>query len=205
MALEQTNINISFLNGNYNSANKDGNGFWLSVGTWTTSADISANQTTIDISDLTLFHNSSGMFSSYTLSVYLRAEYLLNDNPVTQYKYFFGDSNGTSVGQKSMTSTSLSLLTSAQIAPVVIPHNTDGTRPDLVIRGFCDAGTNASFVPENTQASTNALTLLRIPRGPRVKDGGIWKNTVLYVKDAGVWKIAIPYVKDNGTWKIGGG
>ncbi len=88
---------------------------------------------------------------------------------------------------------------------MTIPHNLDGTRTDLVIRGFVDAPTNASYVPENTLAYSNPVTLPRIPRGPRVKDAGVWKNTVLYVKDAGVWKIAIPYVKDNGTWKIGGG
>lgn len=205
MALEQTNINIAFANGNYNSANKDGNGFWLSVGTYTTSADISANETTIDISDLTLWHNSAGMFTNYSLNVYLRAEYKLNTNPVTQYRYFFGDADGATVGQKSMPNTTLSLLTSSQIAPVVIPHNTDGTRPDLVIRGYCDGVGTVKFIPANTQASTNNLTLPRIPRGPRVKDASVWKNTVLYVKDNGVWKIAIPYVKDNGTWKIGGG
>jgi hypothetical protein len=203
MALEQTNANIAFANGNWTSATKDSNGFWISIGTYNSSANIEANETTIDISDLTLNHNSSGMFSSYTLSVYLRAEYTYGGQLF--YKYFFGDSNGTTVGQKTMSSTSLSLLTSTQIASVTIPHNLDGTRTDLVIRGFVDAPTNASYVPENTLAYSNPVTLPRIPRGPRVKDAGVWKNTVLYVKDAGVWKIAIPYVKDNGTWKIGGG
>jgi hypothetical protein len=205
MALEQTDINIIFSNGNHNSTNKDSNGFWLSVGTYTTSADISANETTVDISDLTLWHNSSGMFTNYQLSVYLRAEYKLDFDPVIKYKYFFGDANGNSIGNKSMPNNTLSLLTTSQIAPVVIPHNIDGTRPDLVIRGFCDAPSNESFLPSNTQASTNNLTLPRIPRGPRVKDGNVWKNTVLYVKDNNEWKIAIPYVKDNNVWKIGGG
>jgi len=205
MALEQTNINLALLNGNWNNANKDGNGFWLTAGTYSTSADIAENITTIDISDLTLNHNSGGMFTNYSLNVYLRAEYKLNTNPVTQFKYFFGDADGTTVGQKSMPNTTLSLLTSSQIAPVVIPHNTDGTRPDLVIRGFCDGAGTANFIPVNTQAFTDPLTLSRIPRGPRVKDANVWKNTVLYVKDNNVWKIAIPYVKDNNTWKIGGG
>jgi len=205
MALEQTDININFVNGNYNSSNKDGNGFWLTVGTYSSSATIDSNQTTVDISDLTLNHSSSGMFSNWTLNVYLRAEYYLNGSPQLSYRYFFGDSNGASVGAKSMTNTTLSLLTSAQIAPVVIPHNIDGTRPDVVIRGYVDAATNASYVPENTLAYTTNITLPRIPRGPRVKDSGVWKNTVLYVKDSGVWRIAVPYVKDNGTWKIGGG
>ncbi len=134
MALEQTNANIAFANGNWTSATKDSNGFWISIGTYNSSANIEANETTIDISDLTLNHNSSGMFSSYTLSVYLRAEYTYGGQLF--YKYFFGDSNGTTVGQKTMSSTSLSLLTSTQIASVTIPHNLDGPRTDLVIRGI---------------------------------------------------------------------
>ena len=205
MALEQTNVNIALTNGNWNSATKDGNGFWLTAGTYSSSANIDTNETTIDISDLTLNHNSSAMFSNYTLSVYLRAEYKLNNSSQTTYKYLFGDADGVTVGQKTMSGTSLSLLTSTQIASVVIPHDVDGTRPDLIIRGYVDAPSNATYVPENTQAYTYSMTLPRIPRGPRVKDSGVWKNTVLYVKDSGTWKIAIPYVKDSGTWKIGGG
>lgn len=198
-------VALDFTGGDYNSSNKDGNNFWLTTGTYTVTQDIAGNSSTIDISDLTLNHASAGMFSSYTLNVYLRAEYKLNGSATTSYKYFFGDSNGASVGQKSMPNTTLSLLTTAQIAAQIIPHNSDGTRPDLVIRGFCDAATNATYVPENTLAYTSAISLSRIPRGPRVKDGGVWKNTILYVKDNGTWKIAVPYVKDNGTWKIGGG
>jgi hypothetical protein len=202
MSLEQT-ANIALTNGNWNSSTKDTNGFWLTAGTYSSSADIAKNQTTIDISDLTLNHNSANKFSDWTLTVYLRAEYTYGGQ---QYiKYFFGDSNGTSIGQKSMPGTTLSLLTSTQIATVVIPHDLDGTRSDLVVRGYVDAVTDANNVPDKTEAFTYAITLPRIPRGPRVKDSGVWKNTVLYVKDSGVWKIAVPYVKDNGTWKIGGG
>jgi hypothetical protein len=145
------------------------------------------------------------LIQHYTLYVYLRAEYKLNGSSTTSYKYFFVDSNGNSIGQKSMPNKTLSLLTSTQIAPVKIPHNSDGTRPDVVIRGYCDSTDSASWVPESTTANTSAFSLPRIPRGPKVKDSGVWKNTVMYVKDGGVWKIAIPYVKDNGTWKIGGG
>lgn len=196
-------VALDFTGGDYNSSHKDGNGFWLTTGTYTITQDIAANTSTIDISDLTLNHTYAGQFSQYTLNVYLRAEFVLNG--VTTHKYFFGDSNGASIGQKSMPNTTLSLLTTSQIAAQTIPHNTDGTRPDVVIRGFCDAATNVTYVPENTTANTAAFALTRIPRGPRVKDNGVWKNTILYVKDNGTWKIAIPYVKDNGTWKIGGG
>lgn len=198
-------VAIDFTAGDYNSTHKDGNGFWLTIGTYTATQNVAANTTTIDISDLTLNHTYAGQFSQYTLNVYLRAEYKLNGSTTTSYKYFFGDSNGASIGQKSMPNTTLSLLTTTQIAAQAIPHNDDGTRPDIVIRGYCDAATNATYVPENTTANTAAFALERIPRGPRVKDNGVWRNTILYVKDNGVWRIAIPYVKDNGTWKIGGG
>jgi hypothetical protein len=79
-----------------------------------------------------------------------------------------------------------------------ITHNSDGTQT-LTITTDVNGGVLGSSSPNET------VVLPRIPRGPRVKDGGVWKNTVLYVKDAGVWKVAIPYVKDAGTWKIGGG
>lgn len=201
MALEQSNIGINFTGGDYDTNHQDGNGFWLTVGTYSTSANIATNVTNVTISDLTLRHDYTGtQFSGYTLNVYLRAKYTLDG--VVTYKYFFGDSNGASIGSKSMSGGSLTLLGAKTIA---IPHNTDGTRSDLVIQGFCDAATNATYVPENTTANTNVVTLPRIPRGPRVKDNGVWRNTILYVKDNGTWKVAVPYVKDNGTWKIGGG
>ena len=74
-------------------------------------------------------------------------------------------------------------------------------------------GTGSAYLSAyiDTQNSPGAvslgvgLALPRIPRGPRVKDGGVYKNTVAYVKDAGVYKIAIPYIKDAGVYKIGGG
>lgn len=83
-----------------------------------------------------------------------------------------------------------------------IPHLADGTRPDITIRMILDYDGGA-VSNENYTAVISGIP--RIPRGPRVKDAGTWKNTIAYVKDAGVWKIAIPYVKDAGTWKIGGG
>lgn len=82
---------------------------------------------------------------------------------------------------------------------VNVPHGADGTRGAVTLRMRLQYGS----INEDHTVSFNDFP--RIPRGPRVKDGGVWKNTILYVKDAGVWKIAIPYVKDAGTWKIGGG
>jgi hypothetical protein len=205
MAIVKGN-HVGFYQGNYNFSHKDQHGFWLIIGTYEYEMDIENNRTTIDISGISLVAQTDNKFTNYSLKVYLRAEYVLNGN--SQTKYFFGDADGTSVGQKSMTGTSLSLLTTSQIAPVVIPHNEDGTRPDLIIRAYCTGvtgGSNDDNIPDDTEAYSFPFSLVRIPRGPRVKDSGVWRNTILYVKDNGEWKTAIPYVKDNGEWKIGGG
>lgn len=82
---------------------------------------------------------------------------------------------------------------------VWINHNNDGT---LAVSA------SGSFPSADILGSASAgLSFMapRIPRGPKVKDGGTYKNTVAYVKDAGVYKIAIPYIKDAGVYKIGGG
>lgn len=79
-----------------------------------------------------------------------------------------------------------------------IAHNSDGTMT-LNITTSIAGDTLGSSSPNVS------VTLARIPRGPRVKDNGTWRNTIMYVKDNGTWRIAIPYVKDNGTWRIGGG
>lgn len=76
-------------------------------------------------------------------------------------------------------------------------HKPDGT-------GSYSFVTSSSLVSLGSAlASTGTRTLARIPRGPRVKHGGVWRNTVAYVKVSGVWRIALPYVK-SGTWKING-
>jgi len=51
---------------------------------------------------------------------------------------------------------------------------------------------------------SQSLTLPRIPRGPRVRVSGTWRNTVAYVRQGGTWKIAIPYARQGGTWKVAG-
>lgn len=82
-------------------------------------------------------------------------------------------------------------------------HDADGTLP-AASRTFTfsiEASGTSGLGGPTTQSVT--LTIPRIPRGPRVKSGGTWRNTIAYVKTGGVWKIAIPYVK-QGTWKVGG-
>lgn len=83
---------------------------------------------------------------------------------------------------------------------VNVPHNADGTKVLTFSAGWSE--------PHNLIGNgslSNGLTLARIPRGPRVKQGGQYKNTVAYVKQGGQYKIAIPYVKNAGQYKIGGG
>jgi hypothetical protein len=79
----------------------------------------------------------------------------------------------------------------------VATHNADGTLSVL-----CNWSISGDLL--GTAASSQTLAVPRIPRGPRVKDAGAYKNSIAYVKDAGVYKIAIPYVKDAGVYKIGG-
>lgn len=52
---------------------------------------------------------------------------------------------------------------------------------------------------------TGNVALPRIPRGPRIKHAGQYKNSIAYVKHGGTYKIAIPFVKHGGLYKIGGG
>lgn len=78
-------------------------------------------------------------------------------------------------------------------------HNSDGTLTVLCKSDLIDIS-----VLGTSQISFN-YELPRIPRGPKVKIDGEWKNTVAYMKVDGEWVIGIPYVKDDGTWKIGGG
>lgn len=161
-------VAIDFTAGDYNSTHTDSNGFWLTIGTYTATANTAGNYTTVTTSDLTLRHSYTGTeFSGFTLYVYLRAEYTLNGVATTQY--FFGDSNGASIGSKTMTGGTLALLGAKSLN---IPHNSDGTRPDLVIRGYCDSTSTASYVPASTTANTPAITLTRIPKGQRVTGTG---------------------------------
>lgn len=82
-----------------------------------------------------------------------------------------------------------------------VNHNADGT----MALGISYAFSGNGGTPLGNGSGSFTITFPRIPRGPRVKFGGVWRNTVLYVKHLGVWKIAVLYVKHLGTWKIGGG
>lgn len=78
-----------------------------------------------------------------------------------------------------------------------ISHADDGTKTVYFSSG-------SGLVNLGSAGASGSLALPRIPRGPRVKVAGTWRNSVAYVKVGGVWRIAIPYVKSGGTWRIGG-
>lgn len=209
MDLTKSGINVGFYVGNHDLAHKDAHGYWLAIGTYSYNINIEENKTTLDISGLYLVTHTTNRLSDWDLKVKLSVQYYLNGSsqPTTKNLWATADNKAKSVGQVSIPGTSVLLLTDNQIATVEIEHNTDGTRPDLVITAYCasTSGQEPDNVPKETTASTFPLSLVRIPRGPRVKDGTTWRNTILYVKDGNTWRIAIPYVKDVNTWRIGGG
>lgn len=92
----------------------------------------------------------------------------------------------------------------ASSGTIVITHKNDGTA-QITGSAYWTASGGDGWFNSGFSGSGGPWSLPRLPRGPRVKVAGVWKNTILYVKVAGVWKIAIPYVKVAGVWKIGGG
>ena len=80
-----------------------------------------------------------------------------------------------------------------------IAHNADGTKT-LSFSGRVDD----AHIFGDARAS-GSIVAPRIPRGPRVRVNGVWRNTVAYVRVGGVWRIAIPYVRQSGTWRVAGG
>lgn len=85
-------------------------------------------------------------------------------------------------------------------ATVNIAHNADGTR---TLNSGGSLYTNHTNFGNGT--ASGSMVLPRIPRGPRVRYAGTWRNTVAYVRTAGVWRIVVPYVRSGGVWRVGGG
>jgi hypothetical protein len=199
MALLRSAINIEFTAGDYNSTNRDANGFWLTMGTYTSTTSVELNQTTIDVSSLTLRHNFTGtQFTNFTLFVYLRVGFRLN-GAATTYRYLFGDAGGDSIGQKSMTGGTTTLLSAADTDPVIVPHNADGSRPDLFIQGYCDSTSTASFVPASTTANTALIPMDKVPIG-KTYDNGFYKNSDFHLRYNGThWVETSNRLRYNGT------
>jgi len=206
MPLLRSAINIEFTAGDYRSANTDANGFWLTMGSYTSTTDVGLNQTTIDVSSLTLRHAFTGtQFTNFTLYVYLRVGFRLNSGTVI-YRYIFGDSNGASVGLKSMTGGTTTLLAAADTDPVIIPHNADGTRPDMFIQGYCDSTSTATFVPASTTANTVAIPMDDLPRARRYDaTTGYYANSTWHLRyDGNYWVHTNTRLRYDGTYWVNG-
>ena len=67
-----------------------------------------------------------------------------------------------------------------------VTHDPDGTKSVAFSLSFNDLPSDV--IGDTSLAGTFPLT--RIPRGPKVKVAGVWKQAVLWVKVAGVWKRA---------------
>jgi hypothetical protein len=78
-----------------------------------------------------------------------------------------------------------------------VTHDDDGSKSLPFSLSYVDDG---ALIGNTSLAGS--LALASIPRGPRVRHAGSWKNTVLYVRHAGSWKIAVLYTRTNGTWKV---
>lgn len=145
---------MAFTSGDYNNTNTDANGFWLVDTGYSSTQNASTNSSSFS-DGLNLRHASSGMFSQWTLTRWLRVQYTV-DGGATQTKYLIASTSN----QQTMSSTTLSLGSGT----VTIPHNSDGTQT-ITLTGYVDANTNATYVPVNTTAS-RTITLPSISVTP---------------------------------------
>jgi hypothetical protein len=201
MSLIRSGIAVNFTGGDYSTTNKDANGFWLDITTYASNTRVETNDTVLDVGTLTLRHAFTGtQFTNFTLYVYLRAEFRLNG--VLTYKYLFGDSNGASVGSKSMTGGSTTLISGASIVAVTIPHNADGSRPDVVVRGYCDSTSTATYVPASTTANTGSIVFDDLPVAKRYDSSGYYQYTNSHLRYDGThWvNTATRYRYDGTHW-----
>lgn len=76
-------------------------------------------------------------------------------------------------------------------------HNSDGT-------GSVGASWAIQGDILGSAGSGEVLNLPRIPRGPRIKNAGVYQNSIAYIKNAAAYQVAIPYVKNAGVYQIGG-
>ena len=82
-----------------------------------------------------------------------------------------------------------------------VNHGTDGSQSVFFSFTFNGAG----GTPLGNAYGEDSIALTRILRGPRVRSGGSWRNSVAYVRTGGTWRTAVPYVRSGGAWRIGAG
>lgn len=96
----------------------------------------------------------------------------------------------------------------ADNASFVSPVSVSATASPKVISDLAPGKTYYFRVSaKNSQGwgTASPASSIFIYAGPRVRYGGVYRNTVSYVRQGGVWKVAIPYVRQGGVWKIAGG
>lgn len=152
----------------------------MTVNARSNSQDVAANTSVVDFSVAIIKNSYSPTWSNNQSYFWYRIDGVQLDGFFT-YDFQSSDSLVLASGARTIT------------------HNTDGTK---TVQFLTSADVDQMGV---ATTPTGSVALARIPRGPRVRSGGVWRNTVAYVRSGGVWKIAIPYVRSNGTWKIGGG
>jgi Siphovirus protein of unknown function (DUF859) len=82
---------------------------------------------------------------------------------------------------------------------VTIVHNPDGTKTGVACSFDMPTADFTTGFQETTGSGT--FNLPAIPRGPKVKVTGQFKQAICFVKVGGLWKTAIPYIKVDGIWK----
>lgn len=78
-----------------------------------------------------------------------------------------------------------------------VTHDSDGTKTINFTFGFSGQG----GTPLSTGSGADSIVLTPLPRGPKVRVGGAWKDSTAYVRVGGVWKEATPHVRIGGVWK----
>lgn len=81
-----------------------------------------------------------------------------------------------------------------------VTHNSDGTKTINFTFGFSGQG----GTPLSTGDGSDSIVLTPLPRGPKVRIGGAWKQSTAYVRVGGAWKQAVPYTRVGGGWKSPG-
>lgn len=181
-----TTVFSGFTSGDYNSSNVGTNSFWLDTNSNSYTQSVSANTTTIT-SNFTLNHGGSGTeFSGgWYLRTYFKVSYTVNGVAASQYLYSDAVRNYTG----TMTNGTQFSLGSGT---VTIPHNSDGTCPDLTFSAYCShwssglgaypgvggsAVTTPTYVPGPTSATAVVTTIPDIVNGKRY-DGTNWVSTI---------------------------
>lgn len=182
--------------GSYSGA-KDANGFWI-TGSWSESSQNVDLNTSVVTASYVLNHASAGMFSSWTLTTWLKISWDVDGGPAqtvtihSSHKQYSMPNKTLSIGSGSYT----------------IPHDLSGAQ-NVTITAYVDADTNASYVPVGTSVSSGSVALddfARLPAAPGAPSFDRSNPALIGVTSA-VPASALPITDynfrvstDNSTW-----